>query len=72
MESEPVATFKVIFDDLPEETKHHILLLISTGITCLILTNIMLISQLLYFYISKIKSTSRTRIYDEIVDFEQV
>lgn len=66
MESEPVATFKVVFDDLPEDIKHHIFLLIGSGITCLILTNIMLISQLLYFYISKIKSTSRTQIYDQV------
>lgn len=58
MEKEPLATIKVIFDELPDDIKHHTHLLISTGITCLILTNIMLISQLLYFYVSKVRSRS--------------
>lgn len=60
-EEEPLAIIKVKFDELPQDIKQHMYLLIATGITCLVLTNIMLISQLIYFYYSNIRSIANKR-----------
>lgn len=62
---EPLAVIKVIFDELPDDIKYYIHLLIGTGVTCLVLTNIMLLSQLVYFYYSKIRLNKNNDIYYE-------
>lgn len=66
IDEEPLAVIKVKFDELPDNVKHNMYLLIGVGITYLILTNVMLLSQLLYFYYSKIKNISDNRHYEPV------
>lgn len=63
-ENNPMVTIKLKFEELPNDIKHEINLLVGLGITCLFLLNIMLFSKMLYFYCSKIKSNSRIINYD--------
>lgn len=53
---QPLATIKVEFEDLSDNMKSNINLLMISFIIWFILTNIMLFSQILYFSYSNIKN----------------
>ena len=58
-EQDPLAVIKVTFDELPSDVKQQINVFLGAGVTCLILTNIMLISQLIKFYYNTFNSKRR-------------
>lgn len=64
---EPLAVIKVTFDELPEDIKHNIYLFLGAGISCLILTNIMIISKLLHFCYSTFnRNLQRNHNYEQV------
>lgn len=65
--TDPLAIIKVTFDDLPEEFKSKLYIFMGAGLTCLILTNIILIHKILDFYYSKFKFFNRRSSYYEAV-----
>lgn len=65
-EQDPLAVIKVTFDELPEDVKHNISVFMGTAITCLILTNIMLISKLIKFYYYTFNSKRRINGYEPV------
>ena len=65
-EQDPLAVIKVTFDELPEDIKYNIHLFMGTAITCLILTNIMLLSKLIKFYYFTFNSNRRTNAYEPV------
>lgn len=52
IQEEPLAVIKIKFDEMPDNLN----LFIGTGVLCLILINVFLVSQIICFYYSCIKS----------------
>lgn len=65
-EQDPLAVIKVTFDELPEDVKHNVSVFMGAAITCLILTNILLISKLLKFYYNTFNSNRRINGYEPV------
>jgi hypothetical protein len=65
-DQDPLAVIKVTFDELPEDIKQQINVFLGAGVTCLILTNIMLISKLIKFYYYTFNSRRQINGYEPV------
>lgn len=65
-EQDPLAVIKVTFDELPPDVKQQIHIFLGAGVTCLILTNIMLISKLIKFYYNSFNSRRQLNGYEPV------
>ncbi len=65
-EQDPLAVIKVTFDELPDDVKQQINVFLGAGVTCLILTNILLISKLLKFYYNTFNFNRQRNSYEPV------
>lgn len=65
-DQDPLAVIKVTFDELPNDVKQQINVFLGAGVTCLILTNILLISKLLKFYYNTFNFNRHRNSYEPV------
>ena len=65
-DQDPLAVIKVTFDELPNDVKQQISVFLGAGVTCLILTNVLLISKLLKFYYNTFNFNRQRNSYEPV------
>lgn len=65
-DQDPLAVIKVTFDELPNDVKQQINVFLGAGVTCLILTNVLLISKLLKFYYNTFNFNRQRNSYEPV------